>query len=57
VKMIRHQDIRMNFPSTALTNLSKTEEKALGIFVINKDSFSAISTCHHMIRSPSIFKA
>jgi len=47
----------MNFPTTALTDFSKTEEKALGIFVIKKDSFSAISTCHHMIRSPGIFKA
>jgi len=47
----------MNFPSTAITNLSESEEKALGIFVIKKDSFPAISTCHHMIRSPSIFKA
>ena len=47
----------MNFPTTALTDFSKTEEKALGIFVIKKDSFPAISTCHHVICGTSIFKA
>ena len=47
----------MNFPTTALAHFSKTEEKALGIFLIEKNSFSSITTCHHMIRSTSIFKA
>jgi hypothetical protein len=57
VKMIRHQDIRMNFPPAALTNFRKSEEKALVILLIEKDALSSIATSHHMIRSTSILKS
>lgn len=57
MKVIRYQDIRMNFPPAALTNFRKSEEKAVGIFVIEKDPLATIATSHHMILSTSIFKA
>jgi hypothetical protein len=34
--MIRHQDIVMHFPATALTNLCQAEEKAFSILIIEE---------------------
>ena len=54
MKMIRHEDVGMNLPTSLRARFAQRLDQTLPIRVVLEDRFAPVAPIHHMIHCPRI---